>query len=160
MLDEITRRDDGKTYDMHNAYALQLGIKIPDITMARHDIARRKVDYLSEKENYERLKSELADQINKDQEDLRSLIAQYRFLKARESEVDATASLKKYLQMNGVDPLTLLSIKESIVKNQIDMCKLRFGILRNYIRVIDVAGELAKPPLRNFLSKSREIMAP
>jgi hypothetical protein len=160
-LDEYAKRNDpGKSPDYNNAYMLELGIKIPDLTMARHDILRRKIDYLSEQDDYDELKRELGEKIKKDHEDLRSFIAQYRFLMARENEVDAASSLKKYLQMEGVDPLVLLSIKERIVKNHIDMSKLTFNILQNYIQVIDVSGELSKPPLRNFLSQKRGLLEP
>lgn len=160
MLDEIVQRDRGRSYNFNNSYRVEIGVKIPDLTMARHDLARRKADYLSEKEDYEKVKLELISQMKKDKEDLLSFIAQYRFLKARENEVDANSSLKKYLQMSGVDPLILLAIKESIVKNHVEIAKLKFSILRNYIQVIDVAGELSKPPLRNFLSQKQEIMQP
>jgi hypothetical protein len=160
MLDEMVRRSEDKRYNLASSYALELGLTIPDLTLARHDLARRKADYLTEKEDFEKLKLELTTQVEKDQQDLLSFIAQYRFLKARENEVDATSSLKKYLQMSGVDPLVLLSIKESIVKNHIEIAKLKYSILRNYIQVIDMAGELSRPPLKNFLSRNNEIIQP
>lgn len=160
MLEEMLRRDRDREYNLNNAYSLELGLKIPDLTMARHDILRRKMDYLEEQENFEALKRQLDDKMKKDREDLRSLNAQYRFLKSRESEVDVVSSLKKYLQMSGVDPLVLLSIKESIVKNRIEMSQLKYGILRNYIQVMDISGGLSKPPLRNFLSQKQEQLEP
>ncbi|MBN1130099.1 MAG: hypothetical protein JXA71_14000 [Chitinispirillaceae bacterium] len=160
MLEEMVRRERDREYNLNNAYSLELGIKIPDLTMARHDILRRKMDYIAEQENYEDLKRQLDEKMNKDREDLRALSEQYRFLTSRESEVDVVSSLKKYLQMSGVDPLLLLAIKESVVKNRIDMSKLKYGIMRNYIQVIDMSGELSREPLRNFLSQNREVMEP
>jgi hypothetical protein len=160
-LDEYYRRNyTNKSYNLRKAYQLEVAISIPDLTTARHDIVRRKLDFIAEQDNYEALKHELDEKIKKDMEDLHSFIEQYRFLKARESEVNATSSLKKYLQMEGVDPLVLLSIKESIVKNRLDISKLKFNILSNYIQVIDVAGELSRSPLKNFLSSNREIVEP
>jgi hypothetical protein len=160
MLDQLEDRDKFKNYDLKYAYHLELGIRIPDLTMARYDLARRKADYLDEKDDYEKAKRELVGRMNKDKEDLLSFIAQYRFLKARETEVDANSSLKKYLQMSGVDPLILLKIKESIVKNHVEMQKLKYRILRNYIQVIDYCGILSKQPLRNYLSKEMEVLQP
>jgi DNA replicative helicase MCM subunit Mcm2 (Cdc46/Mcm family) len=147
-------------YDYNYAYQIEIGIRIPDLTMARYDLARRKADYLDEKEDYVRVKRELIDQKNKYKSDQHSFIAQYRFLKARETEVDANSSLKKYMQMSGVDPLILLSIKESIVKNHVEIEKLKYRILRNYIHVIDYCGVLSKQPLRNYLSTSQEVIEP
>jgi hypothetical protein len=160
MLDQIYDHDRSKPYDYDYAYQLEIGIKIPDLTMARHDLMRRKADYLDEKEDYEQAKQELIDQMNKDKEDLLSFIAQFRFLRARESEVDANSSLKKYMQMSGVDPLVLLTLKESIEKNHVEIEKLRYRILRNYIQVMDYCGMLSKPPLRNFLSRNLEVLEP
>jgi hypothetical protein len=121
------------------------------LTDAQHDIIRRKIALVSAKDEYDQLKRELKDQIDKDLKDLKSFIAQYRYLKAREQEVDAKSSLKKYLQLSGVNPTILLSIQESILKNQINRSKTEFSIYRNYIQVIDVTGELSKWPLKNFL---------
>jgi hypothetical protein len=58
----------------------------------------------------------MEDQMHKDIEDVRALTALYKHFQKREQEVDVQASLKKYLQMSGVDPLMVLSIKESLLK--------------------------------------------
>jgi hypothetical protein len=151
MISQIEKRNKDKEHDLNSAYSIQLGIRIPYLTDAQHDIIRRKIALVSAKDEYDQLKRELKDQIDKDLKDLKSFIAQYRYLKAREQEVDAKSSLKKYLQLSGVNPTILLSIQESILKNQINRSKTEFSIYRNYIQVIDVTGELSKWPLKNFL---------
>ena len=77
---------------------------------------------------------------------------QYRYLRARETQVDAQASLKKYMQMTGVDPLALLTIKAGELKNRIKIEEVRYGILRNWIKVLDASGRLAREPYRNYLA--------
>lgn len=160
MLDELERRKDDKDFDLNNAYILQIGFRIPYLTTDKREIGRRNVDFLSNRESYEQLKRDLAYRMSKDRDDIQALITQYRYLKARENEVDAQASLKKYLQMSGVDPLMLLSIKEVILKNALKKEKTRFAIIRNYLRVLDVTGQLSQSPLRNHLSKDREVIIP
>jgi hypothetical protein len=98
--------------------------------------------------------------LKKDSEDIRVLIDKYKFLQAREEDVDAETSLRKYIEMEGVEPTRLLTIKESILKNRTRMQKVRFDILRNYIRVLDSSGLLAQDPLVNYLSPGREVIAP
>ena len=83
-------------------------------------------------------------------------MSQYQFLEARKNDVDAESSLKRYLEMEGVDPLILLSIRESILDNDIELLEIKFSILRNYIRVLDTSGELSRKPLKNYLSMKQE----
>jgi hypothetical protein len=160
MLDEIARRDDGKSFNLNHSYLLEAGIRLPFLTADRQEIARRKAAYLSDKADYERLKRELLDKMLHDREDILALIAEFRYVTARENEVDAQTSLKKYLQMSGADPLMLLSIKEAILKNRMETEKIRFDILRNYVRVLDATGALSRTPLKNYLSGSSETIVP
>lgn len=159
-LDEIDRRDEGKDYDLARAYIIEASFKIPGLTSNSVDLNRRKEDFLSEKEDVEEKRRELRQTMEKDIRDIHSLVGQYRYLMARENEVDAQASLKKYLQMTGVDPLILLSIKAGSLKNRLKIEEVKFGILLNYIKVMDATGRLSREPLRNFLSAKDEVLAP
>jgi len=151
---------DEKTPERNQAFIMNLGIRIPYINTDRHDINRRKLTYLSDKENYFELKRELEERMEKDVEDIKLLVSQYTFLEARGSDVNAESSLKRYMEMEGVDPLILLEIRESIIENDIKKKKIKFDILRNYIRVIDVTGQLSQKPLRNYLSLKQEVITP
>ncbi len=157
-VDEFERKYQGKSYDLNKAFAIELSFRIPNLTLASHQLNKFKADLLSEAENYEQIKDELSEKVRKDLADLHQLIAQYRYLSARVNQVDAEASLKKFLQIEGIDPLILLDIKENILKNQIDMTWIKHGILRNYMYVIDNAGLLSAKPMRNFLSENMEII--
>ncbi|MBN1307135.1 MAG: hypothetical protein JXA18_04410 [Chitinispirillaceae bacterium] len=154
--DELARRSDKKEYDLYNAYIMEIGIKLPFISAARENVARRQIDFLNDKEEYNTLRRELAKKMKKDEDDIKAYIERYELLTARETEVDAEASLKKYLQMSGVDPLALLAIKESVIKNRMEKEKIYFSILRNFIYVMDVTGRLIQTPLVNLLSAQRE----
>jgi hypothetical protein len=151
-LGEMRRRDAGKDYDLGRAYILEAGFRLPSLTYGNADINRRRAELRDEKEDYRVRRAELEAGMRKDIEDIRSLVEQYRYLKARETEVDAQASLKKYMQMTGVDPLALLSIKAADLRNRIKIEETRYGILRNWIKVLDASGRLAREPLRNWLS--------
>lgn len=157
-VDEYDRKYQGKDYNLNNAFAVELSFRIPNLTLASHQLNKFKADLLSEAENYEQVKEELSEKVRKDLADLHQLIAQYRYLSARVDEVDAEASLKKFLAIEGIDPLVLLDIKENILKTQIDMTWIKHGILRNYLYVIDNAGQLSTRPMRNYLSEEMEII--
>lgn len=157
-VNEIERKYQSKDYDLNKSFAVELGFRIPNLTLASYELNKFKSDLLSEAENYEQIRDELSEKVRKDLADLRQLIAQYRLLSSRETEVDAEASLKKFLQINGIDPLVLLDIKENILKNHINMTFIKYGILRNYLYVIDNAGMLLGTPVRNYLSENQEIV--
>lgn len=149
--DQIDKKRDGKYYNMKEPFSIEMGISLPFLTDSPHKIIKRKSDYLTAGDDYETVKSELIDDMNENLGDLKNYISQYRFLKAREQEVDAEASLQKYLKYKGVDPLVLLSIKENIIKNQINRSEVKYGFYRNYIKVLDVTGEMSRCPNKNFL---------
>jgi hypothetical protein len=159
-LDEMRRRDDGKDYDLARAYILEAGFRLPFLTDGNADINRRRAQLRDEKEDYRQQRSELEQSMRKDIKDIGILVEQYRYLKARENEVDAQASLKKYLQMSGVDPLSLLDIKAAELRNRIKIQEVKYGILRNWIRVLDASGRLSREPLRNWLAADGSGVAP
>jgi hypothetical protein len=159
-INENDKRINDKLFDLNNAYYLELGFRLPFITSDGRTVAQRQEALLAAKINYDLALRDLMDKMKKDVEDIGSLITQYRYLKARESEVDAQSSLKKYFQMSGADPLMLLLINQGIMENRLRIEKVRYDILRNFIRVLDSTGKLSKRPLRNFLSASKEPIAP
>lgn len=152
LSDEIDRRDAGKDYDLARAYILEVGFRLPFLTDGRQGLNRRKEDLLSEREDFAQSSREMEDIMRKDLRDIRSLVVQYRYLTARETEVDAQSSLKKYMQMAGANPLALLSIKAANLKNRLKLEEVRHGIILNWIKVLDAAGQLSKEPLRDYLS--------
>jgi hypothetical protein len=151
-LDEMRRRDDGKDYDLARAYILEAGFRLPFLTEGNAEINRRRAQLRDEKEDYRQRRSELEQSMRKDVKDIGVLVEQYRYLKARENEVDAQASLKKYQQMAGADPLSLLAIKAAELRNRIKIEEAKYAILRNWIRVLDASGRLSREPLRNWLA--------
>ena len=157
--EELERKNVGKAYDLGRAYLFEVGLRIPFINMDKNDVNRRMLKYYSDKQNFEQINEDLEDKIEKDSDDIRVLLAKYKYLQRREEDINSESSLKKYLEMDGIEPIRLLSIKESIVKNKIAREKVKHDILRNYIRVLDVSGMLADKPLKNYLSAKQKAVA-
>lgn len=166
MREELDTKNENETlppylqedYNLNRAYSIEIAFRLPFFNVDRRDINRRKLSYLEEKEAYRELKSDFDKRIEKDSIDIAILLGQYSFLKARKSDVDAESSLKKYLEMEGVDPLKLLDIRESIIKNDIALAQIKNDIMRNYIRIIDANGRLYARPLKNYLAASMEVV--
>jgi hypothetical protein len=159
LFEEREERIDGKPYNFNRAWILEAGLRIPGLTTDRYDIARRKSRFIEDEMDYLEMEKELIFSMKKDAEDIRVLVEKYNFLKAREDDVKAESSLRKYLEMDGVAPVRLLAIKESILENNMKKLRIRFDILRNYIRILDASGVLSAEPVRNFLSSGRSLVA-
>jgi hypothetical protein len=155
--EELLRRKNYKDFNLDNAVIFEVGIKLPGFSDNTDDLLRYKMDYTFTKSEYSSLRSEMAAKIKKDISDIKAYIERYELMSLRETEADAEASLKKYMQFSGVDPLVLLSIQESVIKNRFEKEKVYFSILRNLVYVADVSGKLSEEPIINVLSSSNEI---
>jgi hypothetical protein len=149
--DQLNRKNKEKDYSLNQAFIFEVGFNFPGININYNDLNRKKIRLLDAKDSNKALKTELVTQIQKDYNDIKVLLEQYHYLCSREEDVNAEASLKKYLEMEGIDPITLLTIKESILENQKNKIQAQYDILRNYIRLLNNAGVLAQKPLKNFL---------
>jgi hypothetical protein len=159
-MDEIAKKNRYKPYDLNARYSLEVGIKLPFLFNDNREVAVRKTKFIADKTDYDITKQELVYKTERDIKDIEALITNYRFLLARQNEVNAQGSLQKYLKMSGIDPLMLLSIKQGLLQNQLRIEKARFDIYRNYLQLLDETGQLSRLPLVNYLSSTKEIIAP
>ncbi|MBT7616946.1 MAG: hypothetical protein HN590_06650 [Calditrichaeota bacterium] len=140
----------------NRAFSIDFGIKLPFIRSDQEDINRRKVNYIEEKLNYE---DEIRDATERNKSTLRSLnryIDQYNILANKKASGDAQNPLDMYMKMEGINPLSLLEIRESIIRNDLQRNQIYFSILYNYVELLDLLGSLSEEPLRNHISKARE----
>jgi hypothetical protein len=158
-INEKSNMSEGDAYNLNKSWIIEAGFRIPGITTDRYDMARTRIRFAESEQDYRIMEQELILSMKKDAEDIRVLMEQYVFLQARENDVKAESSLKKYLEMDGVDPVRLLSIKESIIRNKMQKTNIRFSILRNYIRILDASGALSQEPVRNYLSAGRGLLS-
>jgi len=154
------------TYDMadrdefEKALSLGIAFTLPIVNPNRLDINRRKLQSLREKRRYEDRKRDVAEEMTTTLRDLKRLLKQYDVLTQKKQFSKAEASLKIYMQVEGVDPLILLSLKESMLKTEIAMEKIYNRIFTQYIDLLDVSGKLIERPLVNYLSSNLEPIGP
>ena len=68
--------------------------------------------------------------------------------------------MKTYRHLEGVDPLILLKMKESILERDISLGKIQYQLYTKYVELFDVMGKLSEKPLRNYLASTQEQVAP
>jgi len=89
---------------------------------------------------------------------LNRLINQYRILKEGKANSDMQNPLDTYMKMEGINPLYLLEIRESIIKNDLQQNEIYILILNNYVELMDLMGKLSEKPLKNYITKGMEII--
>jgi len=159
-IEENNHRLQYKPYDLNKRYSVELGLGLPFLTTDKRDAARKEATVLSDKVEFDLAKRELIEKTARDIRDVEALITHYKYLLSRQNEVNAQGSLQKYLQMNGINPLMLLSIKQGLLENSVRIEKTRFDIYRNYLQILDETSQLSQLPLVNYLSASKELIAP
>ncbi|WP_236891521.1 hypothetical protein [Desulfoluna limicola] len=144
--------DNDEYDDLQKAYSLELAIKLPFVRSDREEMNRRKVTYMKERLKYEEEKREISEQRTSLMRSLDRLIEQYSILEANKNNGDADVSFKAYLNMDGVDPLNLLKIKESLIKSDIQLVKTGFDIRNRFVALLDLTGQLSQKPVKNYMA--------
>lgn len=148
--------DEEERNDYDDKFFFRLGIKLPFVNSGRLDANRRKLAYLTEKGRSEELKRTLSENQRVFYDGLQRLIAQHEVLTKRKEEINFESSLKTYSALEGVTPLVLLKIRESVLQNKSILETIRYEFCTTYIELLDVTGALSAKPLRNYLSSGQE----
>ena len=144
---------DNDDYDEpKKAYSVELAIKLPFIHSDRADINMKKMNYMKERLQYQEETSALSEKRVSQTRSLNRLIQQYALLASNKRNSNAEVSFKTYLKMDGMDPLNLLRIKDSIIKSDIQLIKTRYNIRYRFIELMDTLGKLSEKPFKNYLS--------
>jgi hypothetical protein len=142
--------------ELEEAFSFEVGFNLPFVSSDREDIHRRKRNYLEEKLKYEAETRKAYEKISALSNSLNRLIRQHQILSDRKTSSNAEISFKKYMGMKGVNPLTLLKIRESILKSDVQLNRITYLIRRHYIDLMNITGKLAERPLKNYLLVNSE----
>jgi hypothetical protein len=146
--------------EFEEAFSIQFGISIPFGNPNRLDINRRKLSSLKAQSAYAIQQKEVREDSALLSRDVNRLIAQYSVLKAKKTRSNTRASFNTYRRMEGVSPLILLKLKESLLKTDIVMQKINRRIYKKYIQFLDISGKLSEKPYKNYLSDNLERIRP
>ena len=157
-LDQALDRDRGKKYDLDQSLIIKLGIRLPYINTDRKTIYKRKTEYRSDLNDYKKMKKKLEKKIEKINSKIRTLFTQLDIVAERIHRVNSDESLKAYFKQDNADPLVLSALEESTYKGRMDIERYKFDIYIEYIKLMDISGNLSRPPLKNLLSKNQTLV--
>lgn len=143
-----------------HSFSFELGINLPFVHSNRLDVNRRKLQFLSEKSNREEMEISLEENLRKLMSELKKVFTQYDVLSEKKRTGKIESLLKKLLNMEGANPISLLEMKESILKHNLLLVEKHYEIYTKYLDLLDTSGTLSKVPLRNYISKNKERLKP
>ncbi|ACN15216.1 hypothetical protein HRM2_21180 [Desulforapulum autotrophicum HRM2] len=137
--------------DMEKACSIELAVKLPFINSDQDGVNLKKINFMKERLQYNEEVRALAEKKISQTRSLDRLIRQYTLLEANRQNGNAKVSLKTYLKIDGMDPLNLLKIRESIIKSDLQLEKTAFNIRNRFIELMDIMGKLPEKPFKNYI---------
>lgn len=150
------RYDMDEREETDKAVSLEVAFRLPFIHQDRDDILTRRVKWMEAKSDFSEAEQKWSEKRESTHRQLLRYLDQYDVLTARKKTGEAATSYSLYRQMDGVNPLDLLKIRESILKNDMRIQETRFAVLRCFVDLLDFSGRLSARPLVNYLSATKE----
>lgn len=155
-----TSYDVGDRDDFEKAFSIEFGISIPLSDADRVAINLKKLDGMKARSNCADEKRKMEQDTLRLKSDISGRIHQYKTLKKKDKQSHGRSSLDIYRQMEGVDPLILLKLRQSILHSHVVLQNLSFKIRQAYIELLDISGRLSNTPFINHLSETGERIIP
>lgn len=152
---QATYRDD-ENGPLGNDLRLGLGIRLPIANSSQPRLNRLFLRQLNEENNLKVLRNDALSQLNTIKENLALLIEKYRATEKVIAEDNSETSLRRYLAIEGISPLILLRINESILHKEAILNDLEKQIFDEYLKLLKSTGKLVESPVKNYFSSSLE----
>jgi hypothetical protein len=134
-------------------YGFSVGVTLPIFRSNKPQIAERKMDELELKSEYDA--EQFQDSVNKvrEFEHLKNLIAHHQLIQEKKEELNLVAMTENLATSEDFDPITILGLKEGILKLDEVILKSRHRVLSQFIDFLYTYDVLTNTPLTNYLSK-------
>lgn len=129
-----------------------LGINIPTKGGTRVKKNEAMLDIFDEQYKAEVLAAELKEKTIESYNEFQVLIQEYQVIQDQISNNSLEETFKKYRSKGTVNPLSLLQIKESILKSKRALTKIEKDACLLFLEVLVLKGQLALPEKVNYLS--------
>ncbi|MFT4664354.1 MAG: hypothetical protein ACI8YQ_000220 [Polaribacter sp.] len=133
-------------------FSLGLSLTIPNKSSNRVKINETQLDIFDELFQQERLEQELEEDLIAAYAEFDYLMKKYQLIQSQIAESKLEDTYNKYLRNGTVHPLTLLRIKDSILKNQRDLQRIEKDACLLFIDILATKGLISKQPSINYLT--------
>lgn len=145
-----------KNPDFRSDFSLGIGFTIPLKRSQQIKTSELKVEKMVNENSYANIREELTESM---EHILTQMETQYRLYQLVEDQISnsqANFVFQQYKNIGGAPALTLLQLKESDLKKELELFKVEQNIYNLYIELLVVSGRMSTMPLKNYLSKEQE----
>ncbi len=136
-------------------FRIGVGINLPVTKSSQSKLNRLSLERLEQENDLQTYKLDLQRELDISRSKLEVLIKKYETVNTFIQSSDTENSLQKYLSIEGISPLTLLGVQESILDNELRLYSLEKDIFQEYINLLDKMGLLVQRPLVDYFTKNR-----
>jgi len=133
------------------SFSIGVGFDIPirksdnlDLTKYNMQVIESEGGYSNSMKDHERTRTESFYR-------LKNLIQKYQALQSQINNSDAEQVLKAYSRMAAANPVALIKLRENTLKKEQQLVELKSETIKAFIEYMDIIGQLAKKPRRNYL---------
>jgi hypothetical protein len=153
ILDFVQVRYDGRdNLGVQQEFGVGLGLNIPYKSNNRLRINEAQLDIFDEELRLELLRQEAEEDFIADYAKFENLLKQWQLVQKHKAESDLENTYNKYLNNGTVHPLSLLRIKESILKSQEELHQIEEEACLLFIDLLATKGLIGETPAINYLS--------
>ncbi|MEQ9297374.1 MAG: hypothetical protein RIF33_02375 [Cyclobacteriaceae bacterium] len=134
-------------------FRIGVGLNLPVTKSSQSKLNRLSLERLEQENDLQTYKLNLQRELDASRSKLEVLIKKYETVNAFIESSDTENSLQKYLSIEGISPLTLLGVQESIIDSELRLYSLEKDIFQEYINLLDKMGLLVERPLKNYLNE-------
>ena len=133
-------------------FRIGLGLNLPVTKSSQSKLNRLSLERLEQENDLQTYRTNLQRELDIGRSKLEVLIKKYETVNAFILSSDTENSLQKYLSIEGISPLTLLGVQESIIDNELRLYGLEKDIFQEYITLLDKMGLLVQRPLVDYFT--------
>jgi hypothetical protein len=133
-------------------FRIGVGLNLPVTKSSQAKLNRLSLERLEQENDLQTYKLNLQRELDISRSKLEVLIRKYETVNAFIKSSDTENSLQKYLSIDGISPLTLLGVQESIIDNELRLYSLEKDIFQEYINLLDKTGLLVQRPLIDYFT--------
>ncbi|MEM6348225.1 MAG: TolC family protein, partial [Bacteroidota bacterium] len=138
-------------------FSLGIGVRIPTKATSRQKVNEAQLDLFDEQYKQRQLEAKIAERLRDYYQSYQQLETEYQMLIKQIEESDWEGTLATYQQAGIVSPLSLLQIKETLLKQESSLHKLEAEARKIFIKILAVKGLLNQAPRTNYLSDKMEL---
>jgi len=153
ILDFVQLKYAGKDkLEIDKEFSLGVGINIPTKASGRAKMNNAMLDIFEEKYKQQELETELEEELKEHYAEFQLLIAEHELIQQYIHKNELNDTFEKYRKIGTVPPLTLLRIKEGILKDEKNLQKIEKEACLLFLEIIKRKGQLRQFPNVNYLS--------